>query len=192
MAPKVPKKQSINANNDTTLKPHTEMKARFEKEMTEKLAPFIQSAKKAQEFVERMKEASKPKTYLMVAPPRPLTRRDLEEALASKKQKKSSKGPIALVFARKMSILFKKSEPDKTYPVTGAPLCKEVLVAIRPEFTATIDLAKQLKTTVRSIQSTVSKINRMAIQHLSLKEKIIIGEGIAGYRLNPAYSLMRK
>ncbi len=169
-----------------------EMKARFEKEITEKLAPFIQSAKKAQEFVERIKESSKPKTYLMVAPPRPLTRHDLEEAAMVKKPNKTNKDQIILVFERKTSFLFKKGEPNKVYSVASALLCKKILTTVRLEFTATADLAQQLDSTIRSIQSTISKINRRAKKDLLLKEKVILGEGIAGYRLNPTYSLIKK
>lgn len=192
MAPKVPKKQSINANIDVDFKHHTEMKARFEKEMTEKLAPFIQTAKKAQELVERIREASKPKTYLMVAPPRPLNRQDLEEAIAAKKPKKPSKEPTMLVFERKTRTLYVKGKSEVNVSLANAPLRKKVLTAIRPEFTATTELAKQLVTTVRSIQEAVRKINSEARSRLLLNQKIILGEGIAGYRLNPAYSLIKK
>ncbi len=195
MPKKAPKNSSSKENLGifgVDLMRHADMKVSFEKEVAEKLEPFIQTAKKAQEFVERIKEASKPKTYLMYTPPKPLTRRDLEEVVTAKKLGKPRKNPIVLVFERKTSAIFKKDEPDKAYSVARAPLCKKVLTTIRLEFTPTADLAKQLDSTIRSIQSSINKINRMAIQHLSLKGKIILGKEIAGYRLNPIYSLIKK
>ena len=177
------------------LKRNQETTDRIEKEMVEKLKSFAQYGVKYSNFVKQVQGANKPETRLMLVPQRPLTRQDLqdfEERLAAKKSKKPEKALIVLIFERKTHTLFRKDRPEARYSVARAPLREKILHAIRPSFQKTSDLARDLKTTDKSIRSTVDKINQQAINKLSLKEKVILGEEIAGYRLNPLYSLAKK
>lgn len=177
------------------LKRNQETTDRIEKEMVEKLKSFAQFGVKYSNFVKQVQGTNKPETRLMLVPQRPLTRQDLqelEERLTVKKSKKPGKALIVLIFERKTHALFRKDEPEAHYSVARAPLRERILIAIRQDFQKTADLAKNLNSTVKSIQSTIEKINRKAMEDLSLKEKVILGEASAGYRLNPLYSLVKK
>lgn len=177
--------------SDADLKHGKEMQS-FE-ELVEKFVPFIEVVKKAHELLEGVKESSKTEgSHFMYVPSKPLTYRDLEDALASKKQRKSNNDPIIFVFERKTHTLFKKEQPEKCCSFARSPLREEILRVIRLDFQKTKDLAQDLNSTEKSIRSTIDKINRKAMNDLSLAEKLIVGEENAGYRLNPLYSLIKK
>lgn len=180
------------ANFGIDLKRSQETTDHFEKEMVKNLESFAKTGTKYANFVKQVQDAKKPQTRYMIARPRALTRQDLEEALLTKKSNRSKKEPIILIFERKTYTLFRKDRPEARYSVARAPLCVKILRAIRLEFQKTADLAQSLESTVRSIQSAVDKINRKAMKDLSLKSKVILGTSIAGYRLNPLYSLNKK
>lgn len=159
----------------------------FEEKVVGMMKTFLKGAEYAKEF-----SRPEPKTFFMTAPQTTVTRQDLEEVLAVRKSKKAVKDPTILVFERKTSTLFIKGKPETTLSLAGAPLRKKVLAEIRLEFITTAELANRLNTTTKSIQEAVGKINREAMNKLSLKQKLILGKERAGYQLNPLYSLIKK
>lgn len=166
-----------------------------EKEFLEKLESFAKTGVEYANLVKQALGAEEPQTHFMYVPQRPSTQQDLldlEERLTAKKSKKPDKALIVLIFEQKAHTLFRKDSPDKRHSLARAPLREKILGAIRPEFQKTAILARDLRSTEKSIRSTIDKINEKAMKELTLKEKIILGEGNAGYRLNPLYSLSKK
>ncbi len=195
MRKKTAKSTSFRENLDNfgiDLKHSQEMADHFEKEKMERFKLFAQTGVKFANFVKQVQDANKPQTHYMIAPSRPLTPRDLEEFLTTKKLKRSRKEPIILILERKTHTLFRKDRPEVRCSLARAPLRQKILYVIRLDFQKTANLAQDLDSTQESVRSTIDKINQKAMNDLSLKEKVILGEGIAGYRLNPLYSLVKK
>lgn len=169
----------------------TKIAAAVASPMSGMLGSFKRQFNEHNEHMKRMLEPRTEELYFS-APRPPLTREDLNAAIdAIKPPKSRRKQQTVIILNTATRLLYLQDNPEKTFSLASAKIRFHLIRLLKESPQSTYDLANKAESTEKSVRVAFSVLNGKIQSVFGLKEKLILGEAKAGYRINPLYLLKK-